>query len=148
MKPILRHLSVALPIAVIGCADEAASTDTDFLVAMNCPVSGTKIDHSLAVTDPTVLARFGFARTMQQVLTSSGASGESTKQLYQQWMSTFGPTDCTNPKIDPNHYGEVCPRNPEFKLASVDPTDPMSTVQFEPVGLFNRFDLAPGNGAN
>jgi hypothetical protein len=147
MKPILRHLSVTL-IAFVGCADEAASSDTELMVAVNCPVSGTKIDHSLAITDPTVLARFPFTRTTQQVLTSAGAQGQTTKQLYQQWMSTFGPTDCTNPKIDPNHYGEVCPRNPEFKLASVDPTDPKSTVQFVPVGLFDRFDLAPGSGTN
>ena len=68
-------------------------------------------------------------------------------QLYQQWMSTFGPADCTDPKIDPNHYGQVCPRTHEFKLASVNPIDPNSKVQFVPVGLFNRFDLAPKSGA-
>jgi hypothetical protein len=80
---------------------------------------------------------------MKQVLKSTGAKGTAT-QLYQQWMGTFGDGDCN---IDPNSYGLVCPRAPELKLASVDPIDPASKVQFKPVGVFNRFDLAPKNGA-
>jgi hypothetical protein len=148
MKATLaRLLFVVVPL--FGCAtDPDDSSDDSLDVASTCPTNPTKIDHSLAVTDPAVLAHFPFTKTMQHVLASVTAPGETTKQLYQSWMATFGPTDCTNPKIDPNHYGEVCPRNPEFKLASTDPTNPASKVQFLPVGVFNRFDLAPKNGAN
>jgi hypothetical protein len=142
--------ALLLTTSLFGCVDQSQTTNTsDQIAGESCPVSSTRIDPSLIVTDAAVLQRFGFARTMQQVLSSSGASSsETTTQLYQQWMSTFGPTDCTNPKVDPNHYGEVCPRTHEFKLASVDPTDPSSLVQFEPIALTNRFDLAPTSGAN
>ena len=137
---------------LVGCATDPADTpdELDDLAgaAATCPTNPTHLKPSLVVTDPVVLAKFPFKRTMTQLLTSAGVTGESTKSLYQSWMATFGPTDCTNPKIDPNHYGEVCPRPDEFKLASVDPTNVNDPTQFVPVGLFNRFDLAPKNGAN
>jgi hypothetical protein len=135
-----------------GCATDPAATpdELDDLAGSDgsCPSTPTKIRPSMVVTDPVVLAKFPFKRTMQQLLTTAGATGETTKSLYQSWMATFGPTDCTNTKIDPNHYGEVCPRPDEFKLASVDPTNPNDPTRFVPVGLFDRFDLAPKNGAN
>lgn len=108
-----------------------------------------RIDRSFAVTDPTVLAKFGFARTMNTIVASATVPGETATQLYQQWMNTFGASDCpaTNPAIDPQHFGEVCPRGARA-LATHDPINPVDTVQFKPVGLFNRFDLAPASGAN
>jgi hypothetical protein len=63
-------------------------------------------------------------------------------------MSTFGPSDCADPSIDPDHFGEACPRLPEFKLASIDPMDPASPVQLLPVAVFDRFDLAPSDGSS
>nr|HEX4317894.1 hypothetical protein [Kofleriaceae bacterium] len=148
MKATLAKLPL-FALSVVGCASQS-STDiaTSDVVTPSCPSGDTEIAKSLAITDAKALANFPFARTLGQVLASSGAApAETTGQLFDQWMSTFGPSDCTNPSVDPHHYGEVCPRTPEAKLATVDPTDPASLVQFEPVGLFNRFDLAPKNGA-
>ncbi len=136
--------------SLLGCVSDGATDQTadEVAQAQACPVSGTDFTKSIVVTDPVVLKSFAFAKTIKQILKSSGAATtETTKTLYQQWMSTFGPTDCTNKKVDPQKYGEVCPRSNEFLLAGVDPTSGSSKVQFEPVGVFNRFDLAPKSGA-
>ncbi|HUJ60638.1 MAG TPA: hypothetical protein VLX92_19185 [Kofleriaceae bacterium] len=147
MKPILLALpSFAL---VSGCMDHSSTADQAAALAPACQVDGTRTDPSLVVTDAGVLSRFSFERTVKQVLASVPASpSETPTQLYQQWMSTFGPTDCTNPKVNPEHYDMKCPRTPEFELASVDPFDPNSGTEFVPVALTNRFDLAPTSGAN
>src|SRR6185295_9531470 len=71
--------------------------------------------------------------------------------MYRGWMKTFGATsaagDCNDPNIDPNSYGLVCPRAGELALSTINPFSATSTVKFEPVAVFNRFDLAPATGA-
>lgn len=121
--------------------------------SQGCPASGTAIAPSLVVTDPVVLGRFGFDRVMQRLLASAQASPTQTpRATFQQWMRTFGAStgsgDCDDPGIDPEGYGLVCPRAPEARLALVDPFTPSSGVTFVPLGLFNRFDLAPADGSN
>jgi hypothetical protein len=107
---------------------------------------------ALVVTEPQVLARFGFDRVMGQIRASAGvAAAQTDRQLFQAWMKTFGatsaPGDCNDPGLDPNGYGFACPRAQDLKLSTVDPFDPTSAVSFRPVGLFNRFDLTPQDGA-
>ena len=118
-----------------------------------CPVSGTAINPSLVVNDPAMLTGFTLARVIDRLRVTSGAAATQTpRAIYQAWMRTFNATaasgDCDDPTIDPNHYGLMCPRGPESKLATVDPFAPDSPVQFVPLGLFNRFDLAPADGSN
>src|SRR5580704_517604 len=97
----LAPLAPLLLTGAFGCTNAATNTSDTEAAESSCKVKGTKIDPSLLVTDP-------------QVLSSSGASSsETTKQLYQQWMSTYGTSDCSNPNVDPEHYGEVCPRTNE-----------------------------------
>ncbi|MFT3775003.1 MAG: hypothetical protein QM820_57375 [Minicystis sp.] len=107
----------------------------------------------MVVTDPTILAKFSFKRTMDQIRTTANvASTETSSGIWKRWMRTFGSTtasgDCNDPNIDPNHYGLKCPRTPELKLSTVNPFPSTATVKFNPVGLFNRFDLAPSSGAH
>lgn len=118
-----------------------------------CPVGGTAINPSLVVNDPALLTGFTFARVMDRLRVTAGASATQTpRAIFQAWMRTFNATtasgDCDDASIDPNHYGLACPRAPETKLASVDPFAADSPVQFVPLGLFNRFDLAPADGSN
>jgi len=84
--------------------------------------------------------------------TANVATTENTTGVYQRWMRTFGstaaPGDCNDPDVDPNQYGLACPRPPELKLARVDPFAASATTTFQPVAVFNRFDLAPSNGAH
>lgn len=118
-----------------------------------CPAANTPINPSLVVNDPTVLARFSFTRVMDQLRASADvSSAQSTRALFQAWMRTFTVSGqsgaCNDPTVDPNHFGMACPRGPESKLSVVDPFASNAAVRFRPVGLFNRFDLAPANGAN
>lgn len=111
------------------------------------PVSNTNINRSLVVTNPEVLAKFSFQRTMQQLLTKAGST-QTPLALYRQWMTTLRsgvPGGCDSDAIDPNGYGLVCPRAPEAQLANLDPFS--GAPAFVPIALFNRFDLAASDGS-
>ncbi len=136
-----------------AATDAAADTAAAAAAAAACPVSGTIPARSLAVTDATALAKFSFTRVMDRLRATAGtATVQTNLAIYQAWFRTFGATaaagDCNDATIDPEHYGLRCPRTPELKLASVNPFAATSTVKLVPVGLFNRFDLAPSSGAN
>ncbi|WP_437683586.1 hypothetical protein [Sorangium sp. So ce131] len=145
--------SIAGCVASSDDAGEIESVD-DAAQAAVCPdVSDTDVQRSLVITDQDILSRFSFERTMDQIRTSAGVrASETSAGIFQQWMRTFGSSDaagdCNDSRIDREGYGLACPRAPELKLASVDPFPPSSLVRFNPVGLFNRFDLAPSNGAH
>lgn len=127
---------------------------SEALTAVACnDVSGTDVRKSLVVTDPEVLAKFSFTRVMNKIRTSASvATTETSPKIFQRWMKTFGSTaaagDCNDPNIDPNKYGLRCPRPAEAKLATVNPFAAGATVTWQPVALFNRFDLAPASGAH
>lgn len=129
--------------------EERVGAEAAAVTEVSCPeVSGTNIHRSLVVTDPEVLAKFSFARTMNKIRTSAGvASSVTSLGVYQGWMASF-QDECNDPNVDPNGYGLSCPVPGEGKLATVNPFDAASSVTFEPVGLFNRFDLAPSSGAH
>lgn len=142
----------------VGCAvsaddnkEESGSVDSDLL---NCPrVSGTDTNRSLVVTDSAILAQFPLKRTMDQIRTTANvASTQTTLDVWQRWFKSFGASsasgDCDDANVDPNHYGLRCPRTNELALASLDPFAAGAQTTFVPVALFNRFDLAPANGAN
>jgi hypothetical protein len=135
--------------------DNAADTDgakEEALLAVACPdVTGTKLERSMAVTDPEVLKAFSFQRTMEAVRKTAGVQTTQTSlAVYKEWMRTFGTVaqggTCDSPTTDPNDYGLVCPREAERKLAAINPFAAPAT--FTPVAVFNRFDLTPGTGQN
>jgi hypothetical protein len=113
---------------------------------------------SFAVTDQDVLAGFSFERVMNQI-TQSAATTTTSQGLYTQWWDTqrlaangltSGP-HCDDQNVNgvPSHNGFAwqCPRN-EGELASTNPFQPGAPGFVFPIGLFNRLDLAPTNGAN
>lgn len=119
-------------------------------LSTGCPVEGTSAVMSLAITEPGVLARFSFARTVAQLrATAAVAPTSTTRTLWRAWMRSFTATsaagDCDD--VDGQRYGLRCPR-PEAKLQDVDPLAADASVRFVPVGLFNRFDLAPADGSH
>jgi hypothetical protein len=151
----VRALPVAL-LALVACAaaetDNPEQTDEAAAAAVACAdVKDTKLERSMAVTDPEVLAKFSFQRTMSAIRTTANiAPGQTNLSIYQEWMKTFGTVaeggTCDAATTDPNAYGLVCPREPERKLAGINPFAAPSG--FTPVALFNRFDLAPSKGQN
>lgn len=130
----------ALPLC-FACADVAPSDDVDVdietpeLAGASCQVSGTDASKSLMVTDPVVLARFDFPRTMTQIL------GSDAPGIFSLFMEKWG----FNPP-DPNRFGVVTPRAEYILATRGNPIDPNDPVQFKPVAIVNRFDLAPKNG--
>jgi hypothetical protein len=111
---------------------------------------------SLVVTDVAILNKFGFEAVMDQLVGTSEAP-TTALNLFQQWWDTARPAPglgagphCDSPGIaNMNGFPYTCPRA-EGNLATVNPfinatTNPNSFIA---IGLFNRFDMAPANGAN
>ena len=134
-----------LPFAattLAGCVSEDELGLGEVEQAMLCPVPTLVTERSLAVTDPTILAKFSFQRVMTAINTSANGTG-TPLQLYKDWMATWGA--CTDPAVDPNGYKLVCPRV-ETQFGTFNPfaaTGP----RFVPVAPGDRFDLAPTNGS-
>lgn len=143
--------TMAMTLVATACG----GPQPDALEEGESPVSGTIASRSLVVTDPEVLARFSFARTMTALRTSIAlarpgstmAADETNTRSFQRWMTNFGDNvlTCQNLLLVQNGFGMVCPR-PEEKLATQDPFAANAPITFEPVGLFNRFDLMPSDG--
>lgn len=144
MKPAPRIVTLALATTLAACATDVDEPPLDELEqAVTCPVPVLAADRSLAVTDPTALAKFPFRRVMAAINTSASGTG-TPLQLYKEWMATWGA--CTDATIDPNDYGIQCPRT-ETQLGSFNPFV-TTGARFVPVALMNRFDLAPTSGAD
>lgn len=119
------------------------------------PVSGTIAARSLVVTDPAILARFPLSRTLDAIRASASAQlgphatvdrTWNNTTMFQAWFrDNFGSSMCAHPNVNSFGFGMVCPR-PEERLGTVDPFAPNAPVTFEPIGLFNRFDLMPSDG--
>jgi len=125
-------------------------------------VKVTTIDvrRSLAVTEQTILARFSLQRVLTQLATQSGVPGLTATALFQQWWDTQNPAPgayagahCDDTVTPPygttiNGYPYLCRDGAEGAQAGCDPFAANSTCAYIPIGLFNRYDLAPENGAH
>jgi hypothetical protein len=118
---------------------------------------------SLVVTEKAILARFAFERVMKQLVGQSGVPGLTSLDLFHQWWDTQNPhpglglgTHCDdqvdgggNPVL--NDFPYTCrPAPSEGRQAASDPfADPDTNADaYIPIGLFNRFDLAPSAGTH
>jgi len=109
---------------------------------------------SFAVTDKAILDGFSFERVLT---TLTAGTQTSPVQLYQQWLDTFnakpGLVSANGPHCDDfladgassfNGFPRRCPV-PEGLFANEQPFTPS---RFIPIGITNRFDLAPADGSN
>ncbi|AKU92245.1 hypothetical protein [Vulgatibacter incomptus] len=118
-------------------------------------------DHSLAVTDAKILEPFTLERVLKQVINQSGAA-TSPLRLFRQWWADetevaagrLSPAHCDDQMAGGqpsfNDYPWECPR-PEGTIESLSNpfvNYPRDDANYIPIGLFNRFDLAPLNGAH
>lgn len=116
---------------------------------------------SLVVTEQTILQRFSLKRVMDQLVAQSGVAGLTSAKLFHQWWDTQNPKpglglgahcdDQLDPVLGPivNSFPYFCrPAPSEGAQASCDPFAATDTpCTYIPIGLFNRFDLTPENGA-
>jgi hypothetical protein len=109
---------------------------------------------SFAVTDKSILDGFSFERVLT---TLTAGTQTAPAQLYQQWFDTFnakpGLVSANGPHCDDfttdggasfNGFPRRCPV-PEGLFAN---DQPFTAGRFIPIGITNRFDLAPADGSN
>jgi hypothetical protein len=159
----LSLVTAAWGITLSACADHSPE-DGGGIGAVSEAVQQVTIDvrRSLVVTEQPILARFSFKRVLDQLVAQSGVPGLTSLGLFRQWWDTQNPgpglglgahcDDAVDPVLGPVLNGFPYPCRPppsEGAQASCDPfTDPNSPCGYVPVGLFNRFDLSPEDGAH
>jgi hypothetical protein len=105
-------------------------------------------NRSLAVTDVAVMSAFSFEEILGQLITQAGVTGQTPLQLFRAWVATnnvcsevIGGTTVPNSF---NGFPFSCRPNEEAR-----DQEPFSgSGEYKVTGLFNRFDLAPANGAD
>lgn len=148
-----------LALSLFACSGEPEAGED----VSQAPRALANIDvrRSLVVTEQAILQGFSLKRVMDQLVSQSNVPGLTSKKLFQQWWDIFNPgpglgagphcDDQTDAALGPviNGFPYTCrPAPSEGAQASCDPfAAPDSPCAYIPIGLFNRFDLTPENGA-
>ena len=140
--------------STLGQPEEA--TDS---AAQAVKVTTIDVRRSLVITEQTILARFPLQRVLGQLAAQSGVAGLDATALFQQWWDTQNPHPgaYAGPHCDDavtadgvstiNGYPYICRNGAEGTQASCDPFATASPCAYIPIGLFNRYDQAPEDGA-
>lgn len=144
-----------------GCVEELEETSGEDQATQPPPAVDVAARRSLAITEQPILARFPLERVLDQIVSTSGVEGATSLGLFQQWWDTQNPgpglglgAHCDDTVADGgpllNGFAYTCrPAPAEGFQATCDPfTDPDSPCAYIPIGLFMRFDLAPGAGTH
>ncbi|HMJ15986.1 MAG TPA: hypothetical protein VK524_31435 [Polyangiaceae bacterium] len=145
-------------VALSGCGTDAGPSEH---TASNASAITTiDVRRSLVATEQPILERFSFERVMQQLVNQSHVPGLTASKLFRQWWDTQNPKpglglgahcdDQSDAILGPtvNQYPYFCrPAPSEGAQAACDPFSAGSPCAYTPIGLFNRFDIAPENGA-
>ncbi len=119
--------------------------------------AGITVDarRSLAVTETAILSRFTLQQVMDHLVAQNGRTGFSSTQLFRQLWDTqnpapgqpdlIGSAHCSDNGGTLNGFAYPC-RPSEGQQALLLATTTMAS--YTAVGLFNRFDLAPTDGAH
>ena len=110
---------------------------------------------SLAVTELGILSQFPLPAVMDQLAAQNGNPALTGAQLFRQLWETQNPAasggtadlqpsaHCADNGTTLNGFPNVCRTSEGAQAGS-----PISIVSYSPIGLYNRFDLAPNTGAN
>jgi regulator of sigma D len=154
-----RAVSTCVLLLTAGCS--GGSEESELSVERGAVTTITVDERrSLAVTEQTILSRFSLERVLTQLAAQSGVANLTAVQLFQQWWDTQnpGPGVYSGPHCDDsvdtygepiiNGYPYLCRDGAEGTQVACDPFAAGSSCAYIPIGLFNRFDLAPENGAH
>jgi hypothetical protein len=110
---------------------------------------------SLAVTEVAILSQFSLTEVLNQLATQSNVPGLTGVQMFRQLWDTQNPAPGTGagphcndtiiasqPSLNSFPYGCRPTEGAQANLPSVNIT------RYSAIGLFNRFDLAPSDGAD
>lgn len=149
--------TLAASFAACSVPSEAGDEAIDSASAAAC----VSVDpaRSLFVTDPEVMAQFPFQDVMNQIVARASVGAQTSLQLYKQWWDTQndaahaqtqGP-HCDDQKTlgqpSVNGFPIQCPRQ-EGTLAATNPFVGTGPDTYLPIGVVNRFDLAPSDGSH
>lgn len=116
------------------------------IVTQHVPLGAAEMK-AVVINDPQALAQAGFslARTLDAIIASkAGASSAAAREaLLQTMIGGFSATSAVNEGV----RMPLTPRPGEAALRVKELLDPASANGMQPVALFNRFDLAPADGA-
>lgn len=161
-------LWLALGLGALGasCADsevrEVYAETEMYVSAREHPIGPAVVDtrRALVVTELAILERFSLRRVLDQLAAQSGDPRLTGITLFRQWWDTQNPgpglglgphcDDVVDPTYGPaiNGYPYDCrPAPAEGAHASCTSFEEAGCA-YLPIGLFNRFDLAPADGAH
>jgi hypothetical protein len=168
-----KNILVGCALTLSACGSSVESHQVDAITASDAKVEDTgaalcgnvkelDIRRSLVVTEQPILLRFSFQRVMEQLVSQAHVPGLTAKTLFNRWWdtqnpvasSTFSDVQHCDAQVDEtlgsviNGFPYSCrPAPSEGAEASCDPfTD--DACKYIPIGLFNRFDLAPADGSS
>lgn len=127
--------SVLVGVVSAGCAAQSDEQVGVAESALTCPPPVLD-NRALVENDPAALTGFSLARTLNQIRTLAGTT-TPLSTIWTQWRNTF-TQNCP--------LAQPCRPTVRDDLAAFDPS--ARRFQFQPVAVFNRFDLAPSDGAN
>lgn len=119
------------------------------------PPVALDIRRSLAVTEKSILGRFGGRRVFTHLVGDNGGTGFTPDQLFRQLWDTQNPAPgqpdlagmphCTDQGNTLNGFPYVCrpSEGGQARTGSIINLD-----SYGAVGLYNRFDLAPVDGSD
>ena len=165
--------ALALPISFVffsACGTQEAGTNKTEETSselVSCEVaSSIEIDKSLIVTDHAILTdQFSFQRVMEQIVSSANPTQDAQRVYHRWWDTQNSSADAvfsTNIHCDDeraangvatfNGYPYECSRN-EGALANEAIHAPFCSGEegctgYSPIGIVNRFDLAPEDGSH
>ena len=155
----LSALAATALVTGLGCGDTTPDL-SPHSSATEPLVTAVDIRRSLVVTEVSMLEGFSLERVLGQLAAQSGVPGLTPKKLFQQWWDIFNPKpglglgphcdDQVDASLGPvlNGFPFTCrPAPSEGAQANCNPFAAGSSCAYIPIGLFNRFDLAPENGA-
>ncbi|MFZ5896087.1 MAG: hypothetical protein ACOY0T_33835 [Myxococcota bacterium] len=147
-------------VAALALGSSACGESSPNAGAQRLEVQTLDARRSLAVTEQVILQRFPLKRVLDQLVSQSNVGGLGSKRLFQQWWDTQNPKPGSfagphcDDSVDPalgsvlNSFPYSCrPAPAEGVQSGCDPFAAGSACSYVPIGLFNRFDLAPENGA-
>ncbi|HEX6245239.1 MAG TPA: hypothetical protein VFZ61_30160 [Polyangiales bacterium] len=145
---------------VNGCGQEEDQATEQLQLALIESTNILDVRRSLAVTDVEILRRFTFKRVMDTLASDANVRGLTGLGLFQQWWDTQnrspGSTDgphC-NQEVDANgrtllnSFPYDCRPAPSEGAQDACRSFDDPACAYIPIGLFNRFDLAPDDAAH
>lgn len=149
----------ALMTCVLACGGEREERERT--ASRSEATTSIDVRRSLVVTEQVILERFSLKRVLDQLVAQSNVPKLTARKLFQQWWDVFNPgpglgagphcDDTVDGTLGPviNGFPYTCrPAPSEGAQASCDPfATPEAPCAYIPIGLFNRFDMAPENGA-